>query len=282
MSLVTRIFFTATLALSTSGLMLAQHGGGGHAGGGGHGGGGGFGRAAAAGGSGGQAFAAPSLGTINSMPPGASGRFSASSIGSVNAVPPGRARLGYGGGYSYNRGYRYNYNRYRTSPFAYWLTPYYYPGLFYDSGSLYDYYDQYPYEVGDVAQTPEAQQQDLAENLPPQYGPAAPYYYPQEPYAAPPQGAYAPPPAYYYNAPYYANPLTAPQTSQTQPSPPVTLVLHNGEKLQVQNYAVMGSTFWDFSKQPARRIPLSSIDLAASAKATEAAGAEFPPISGGE
>ena len=92
---------------------------------------------------------------------------------------PVEARLGYGGGYSYNRGYRYNYNRYRTSPFAYWLTPYYYPGLFYDSGSLYDYYDQYPYEVGDVAQTPEAQQEDLAENLPPQYGPAAPYYYPQ-------------------------------------------------------------------------------------------------------
>jgi hypothetical protein len=154
---------------------------------------------------------------------------------------------------------------------------------------LFDYYDQYPYQVGDVAQSPEMQQEGLAENLPPQYGPSMPYYYSQEPYAAPPQGAYGPPPqgayappGYYYNAPYYSNPPATPQTAQTQPSPPVTLVLRNGQKMQVQNYAVMGSIFWDFSKQPARRIPLSSIDLAASAKATEANGAEFPAISDGE
>jgi hypothetical protein len=272
MSLVARILLTGSLALSTAGLLLAQHSGG-------HGGGGGFGRGAAASGYGGQAFAAPPIGTMNAVPPGSSSRFSAPSIGTMNAVPPGRARLGYGGGYSYGRGYGYN-NRNRNYPLAYWFTPYYYPGLFYDSGPLFDYYDNYPYPVGDVPQGPDAQQQDLAQNMPPQYAPYPPYYYPPEPYAMPPQGAYtAPPPGYYNNPPYAVYPPAAPQTSDMQPSPPVTLVLTNGEKLQVQNYAIMGSTFWDFSKQPARRIPLSSIDVPASTKATEANGAEFPPIS---
>jgi hypothetical protein len=58
----------------------------------------------------------------------------------------------------------------------------------------------------------------------------------------------------------------------------VTVVLRNGQKLQVQNYAVMGDSFWDFSRQPARRIPLSSVDITASTKATEANGGQFPAI----
>jgi hypothetical protein len=62
------------------------------------------------------------------------------------------------------------------------------------------------------------------------------------------------------------------------PTPPVTVVLRGGEQIQVQSYAIMGSTFWDFSKQPARRIPVASIDVAASTKATEATGGEFPTI----
>jgi hypothetical protein len=55
-------------------------------------------------------------------------------------------------------------------------------------------------------------------------------------------------------------------------------VLRNGQKIQVQNYAVMGDSFWDFSRQPARRIPLSMVDVAASAKATEANGGQFPAL----
>jgi len=41
---------------------------------------------------------------------------------------------------------------------------------------------------------------------------------------------------------------------------------------------VMNKVFWDFSQQPARRIPIANIDVAASKKATEAAGAEFPEL----
>ena len=63
------------------------------------------------------------------------------------------------------------------------------------------------------------------------------------------------------------------------PAPPITIVLRNGQQLQVQNYAVMGATLWDFSNQPARKIPVSNIDVEASAKASSASGADFPQLS---
>jgi len=62
------------------------------------------------------------------------------------------------------------------------------------------------------------------------------------------------------------------------PAPPIVLVLRDGQQLKTDNYAVMNNTLWDFSKQPARRIPLSSINVPASEKASEANGAEFPQI----
>jgi hypothetical protein len=74
---------------------------------------------------------------------------------------------------------------------------------------------------------------------------------------------------------------SAPQdedVQQTTPQVPITLVLRNGQQIQVQNYAVMDHVFWDFTKQPARRIPVSSIDIGASTRATEATGAEFPQL----
>ncbi len=70
-------------------------------------------------------------------------------------------------------------------------------------------------------------------------------------------------------------------SSSVPPSPALTLVLTSGQTLEVQNYAVMGDTFWDFSSQPARKIPVSKIDIPASARASEANGAEFPQIGSG-
>lgn len=67
-------------------------------------------------------------------------------------------------------------------------------------------------------------------------------------------------------------------TEEIAPRVPITVVLRNGQRIQVQNYAVMDHTFWDFTRQPARRIPVSSIDIAASTRATEANGAEFPQL----
>ncbi len=83
-----------------------------------------------------------------------------------------------------------------------------------------------------------------------------------------PAGPVRPP----YNAP------PALQQDQTPASPPLTLVLSDGKQIELRSYAVMGQNFWDFSEQPAKRIPLSAIDLNASKTATEAKGGEFPAL----
>ena len=80
-----------------------------------------------------------------------------------------------------------------------------------------------------------------------------------------------------------APPANASQAPQEAPpaAAPITVVLRDGQRLQVANYAVMDRVFWDFSKQPARRIAVADIDVAASAKATEAEGGEFPELAAG-
>ena len=60
---------------------------------------------------------------------------------------------------------------------------------------------------------------------------------------------------------------------------PIQIVLRNGQQFPVKSYAVMNGTLWDFSSSRARRISVSSVDVAASTKATEAAGGEFPSLS---
>ena len=49
--------------------------------------------------------------------------------------------------------------------------------------------------------------------------------------------------------------------------------------MSIQSYAIMNGFLWDFSKQPARKIPVSNIDIPESTKATEANGTEFPDLS---
>ena len=62
------------------------------------------------------------------------------------------------------------------------------------------------------------------------------------------------------------------------PSVPLTVVLHTGQHLTIQSYAVMDGVLWDLSRQPLRRVPLAAIDLDGSRKATEAQGGEFPSL----
>lgn len=62
------------------------------------------------------------------------------------------------------------------------------------------------------------------------------------------------------------------------PGAPLILILQNGQQLKLQSYGVMNQTLWDFSAQPARSIPISDVNVAASQRATEAVGAEFPSL----
>ena len=144
-----------------------------------------------------------------------------------------------------------NFRDYRRVPYSYFFIPYYDASFGYDNSG----YDAYPYGppidpnaqgmmdsgLGEQIQRLSAEIDQL------KYGQAA-------------QG-----PGY-------------PQQDPQPPQVPITLVLRSGQQIQVQNYAVIDQIFWDFTKQPARKIPLSTIDVAASAKATEASGGEFPQL----
>ena len=163
-------------------------------------------------------------------------------------------------GNNYNRGYRggYSGNRNRYSnillPYAYIGSPFYYPSL--DSAPSY-YSEDFGTDVPRPDQSSIAAENAMGEQLARLSDEVNQLRNNQMP------GVQAP----------------APYPSEPEPAPtPITVVLRNGQRLTVQNYAVMSQTFWDFSRQPAKQIPISSIDVQASAKATEASGGEFPPI----
>ena len=67
---------------------------------------------------------------------------------------------------------------------------------------------------------------------------------------------------------------SAPESEQT----PIQLILNNGDKLSIKSYAVMSGMLWDFSSGRLRKVPISSVDIPASTKATEAKGGEFPQL----
>jgi hypothetical protein len=199
-----------------------------------------------------------------------SGRASPPSSTAIGAGSPVRSSFPRGTGYhgstrnSGRAGYGYSYRRdYRNVPFAYFLNPYYYPFLDYGSapygGAPQDgYYD------------PSADNDLVAQNLLADQVQRLTAEVDQMRYAQ--QGQQGP----YMQQPYMQAPPTAQNTEP--PAIPLTVVLRNGQRLQVENYAVIDQTFWDFSKQPARKIPISSIDVSASSQATAANGGEFPQL----
>jgi hypothetical protein len=168
----------------------------------------------------------------------------------------------YGGNYggSYNRNRNYNY---RELPRNYVIAPYYYPFFDWGSGTDYTSAAAPPSEPGyDQGYGPDPTTDALLRS--------------QAALGAQVQRLTDQMNGMMYGQGYQQAPAAAQQ--QTPPPPPITVVLHSGEHLQVQNYAISADTFWDFTQRGTRKIPLSTIDLAASQKATEANGAEFPSL----
>jgi hypothetical protein len=58
-------------------------------------------------------------------------------------------------------------------------------------------------------------------------------------------------------------------------TPWTVLVFRDQHKQEVQNYAMVGQTLWSFSAQRTQKIPLASLDLAATIKANDEQGVTF-------
>jgi hypothetical protein len=66
--------------------------------------------------------------------------------------------------------------------------------------------------------------------------------------------------------------------SQARPksvSPPTELVFRDKHTEEVQNYAIVGQTFWILNAEKARRIPIAQLDIPATEKANEDRGVDF-------
>jgi hypothetical protein len=59
------------------------------------------------------------------------------------------------------------------------------------------------------------------------------------------------------------------------PVPSTVLVFRDQHKEEVQNYAIVGSTLWNFAPQHTQKIPLTDLDLTATTKANEDRGVTF-------
>jgi len=84
----------------------------------------------------------------------------------------------------------------------------------------------------------------------------------------------------------YARSDPPPQTREVQtpeaPGPATVLVFRDQHKLEVQNYAIVGQTLWNFTGQRTQKIPLAELDLTATAKANDERGVDFRVPGAGE
>lgn len=75
-----------------------------------------------------------------------------------------------------------------------------------------------------------------------------------------------------------AQPAAEPAKESAPETVPISIVLRDGQQYTSKSYAVMNGMLWDFSSSRVRKFPASSVDIEASAKATEARGGEFPNL----
>jgi len=62
---------------------------------------------------------------------------------------------------------------------------------------------------------------------------------------------------------------------ETEPQPTTVLVFRDQHTEEVENYAIVGPTLWIFTEQQARKVPLDSLDIAATKKANDDRGLDF-------
>ena len=76
-------------------------------------------------------------------------------------------------------------------------------------------------------------------------------------------------------SPVASNPRTAASPAPVEESIAKTLVMRDGSKREIRNYAILGKNIFDLSEGRSRRIPLDDVDLPATTKVNEENGVDF-------
>jgi len=230
------LFMAAFAALLVPGQVSAQHGGGHASGGGGHGGmgsHGGFSSHSSGGGFSGT-HSGSGFGAHSFSGPGSRQSFSSSSRGYGRYGGPRIRTYGRGYGYGYRGGYGF---------------PWLYGGLYdpywwWDSGSSFDYDQQYQTGLANEMNAQSLNEQRMRQQDD------------QDVYARS-----APPPPR--------------EQEGAEVVPATVLVFRDEHKQEIRNYAIVGQTLWNFAPQHTQKIPLSDIDLPATTKANDERGVDF-------
>src|SRR5580704_2715236 len=234
------LFIAAFVLLLASAPLSAQHGGG-HGSGGGHGGmagHGGFGGHAFSGGHSGSGFAARPSARAYASRPSLSSRSYATrpSLSSRGLNRSAGVRV---------RNYGFRNNRYLDRGYGYpWWGGIYDPYWWWDSGSAFDYDQQYETGLAN-----EMNEQSLEEQRQREQGDKDVYV------------RLAPPPPR--------------EKERTEAVAATVLVFRDQHKQEVQNYAIVGPTLWNFAAERTEKIPLSDLDLPATTKANDERGVDF-------
>jgi hypothetical protein len=247
------VAIAAILFLAGSMPLAAQHGGG-------HGSAGGHGGFAAHGSFGGQSSVGHSLSGAHSASGFAPRSYARGSFRSSRGLTS-RNFGDFRGQRFRNYGIRNNCYGYRCAwgygyPWLYGgIDPYWWGG----SDSSYDQDQQYQIGLANEMNAQSLDEQRMREQ-------ADQYSY--TPYAS---SSYAP------SSPRSTEPRPSDPRAAGKPEavPPTVLVFRDQHKLEVQNYAIVGQTLWNFAPQHTQKIPLSDLDLPATTKANEDRGVSF-------
>jgi hypothetical protein len=77
---------------------------------------------------------------------------------------------------------------------------------------------------------------------------------------------------------FYAKTTAPPaphQPERTVAAPATVLIFRDQRKQEIQNYAIIGQTLWNFAPQRTEKIALSDLDLPATAKENDERGVDF-------
>jgi hypothetical protein len=186
-----------------------------------------------------------------------SGAHSGAGFGAHSFSGPASRQSFSSRGYNHSGGVRFrgngftnNCNRYGCvgygSPFGY--TGFYDPYWWWDSGSSFDYDQQYQTGLANQMNQQSLDEQRMRQQQGDQdvYAPSAP----------PPRER-------------------SEYQELNEAAPATVLVFRDEHKQEIQNYAIVGQTLFNFNPQHTQKIPLSDLDIPATTKANDERGVDF-------